>query len=424
MSALCVFAGVRTPFGRAGGALREFHAEDLGAAAAREVLLRSGLDARKLDGVVVGNVGQGARAANVARVIALLAGVPASVPAWTVHRNCASGFEAITQAADQLAAGRGKLWLALGVEAMSDYPFEFGDAARDFYAALGRAKGLPAKLAALARWRPAMLAPRVALLEGLRDPVCGLGMGKTAELLAREWGITRAEQDAFAAASHRRALEARERFRAETFDVVTAKGVVRDDEGVRTDSTPERLARLKPAFETGPHASVTPGNSSQISDGAVALIVGDEAAGRAAGLEPLGRLRGYAYAGLEPERMGLGPLYAIHRLFPAGPVPWESFARLEINEAFAAQVLACLRAAAEATWCREKLGRATALGPIPAERLNRDGGAIALGHPVGATGARLVLQALLALRRDGERRALVSLCIGGGQGGALDLEAV
>ena len=421
MTGLAIFAGVRTPFGRAGGFLKDLYAEDLGALAVRELLLRTGCDAARLDGVIVGNVGQGARAANVARVISLLAGVPDHVPAWTVHRNCASGFEAVTQAADQLTAGRGKLWLVVGVESMSNYPFEFNDAARAFFGRLSRAKGFGAKLGALASWRPKMLAPRIALLEGLKDPVAGLGMGQTAELLAREWSITREEQDAFAAESHRRALAAKDALQEETFDVVTAAGLLRDDEGVRTDSTPERLGRLKPAFDKTAHASVTAGNSSQITDGAVALLVGEESAGRAAGLTPLGSLTNYAYAALEPERMGLGPVYALDKLFKGRPVPWDAVDVVEINEAFAAQTIACVRAAADAAWCKAKFGRETAIGPIPEDRLNRQGGAIALGHPVGASGARLVLSSLLALRRRGGRRALVTLCVGGGQGGALDL---
>ncbi|HYC76985.1 MAG TPA: thiolase family protein [Planctomycetota bacterium] len=420
MSRLAVFAGVRTPFGKAGGALRDLYAEDLAALAIRELILRTGVDAAALDGVVVGNVGQGARAANVARVAALLAGVPHRVPAWTVHRNCASGFEAVSQAADQLAARRGRLWISVGVESMSNYPLEYGDAARAFFERLSRAKTAAARLRALSRWRPTMLKPRVALLEGLRDPVAGLGMGQTAELLAREWNVTREEQDAFAAESHRRALAAREKLREETCDVVSATAHLRDDEGVRTESTPERLARLKPVFERS-HGTVTAGNSSQVTDGAVALLVGDDAAGRAFGLAPLGYVERFAYAALEPERMGLGPAYAIDRLYDGAEVPWSRIDLVEINEAFAAQVLACLRAASDAEWCREELGRGRPLGPIPTDRLNVNGGAIALGHPVGASGARLILTSLLELRRRNAERALVSLCVGGGQGGAFEL---
>jgi acetyl-CoA acetyltransferase family protein len=415
---LAIFDGVRTPFGRAGGKLRTLRAEDLAARVAREVVLRSGVDPSRLDGVVVGNVGQGARAANVARVAALLAGIPASVHAWTVHRNCASGFEAVTQAADKVAAGRGDLYLAVAAESMSNYPLEFGDAATAFFARLSKAKSFGAKLAAFASFRPSMLAPRVALLDGLRDPVAGLGMGNTAELLAREHGVSREDQDAFAAESHRKALAAREKLRDETCDVAVDGAIVRDDEGVRTDSTPEKLAKLRPVFESV-DGSVTAGNSSQISDGAVALLVGSESAGEKHGLKPLGFLDSYAYVGLEPERMGLGPVYAIDRLFKDAAPPWESIDVVEINEAFAAQVLACLKAAADPEWNKSRLRRDVPLGPIPEDKLNLNGGAVALGHPVGASGARLVLTSLKELRRRGGRRALVSLCVGGGQGGAL-----
>jgi acetyl-CoA acetyltransferase family protein len=420
-SNLAIFAGIRTPFGKAGGALKDNGAEDLGAMAARELLLRTGVPADAIDGVVAGNVGQSSRAANVARVIGLRAGVPERVPAWTVHRNCASGIEAIGEAADQVALGRGRLYLALGVESMSDYPLEVNRRGRDWFARLSKAKSMGQKLAAFAAVRPSFFAPKVALLEGLTDPYVGLNMGQTAELLAREWNITREEQDAFALASQQKAAAAAARLREETFDVVTKTGVLRDDEGVRPDSSMEKLAKLKPAFEKT-LGTVTPGNSSQITDGAVALLAGDEARGRELGLSPLGFVESFAYAGLDPARMGLGPLYAIDRLFAGAPVPWSSFDLIEINEAFAAQVLACLKAAQDAGFA-QKLGRSAPLGAIPVDRLNVNGGAIALGHPVGASGARLVLTSLLELRRRGGKRALVSLCVGGGQGAAMVLRA-
>ncbi len=419
---LAIFSGIRTPFGKAGGALAELFAEDLGALAAREVLLRTGVDRNALDGVIVGNVGQSARAANVARVIALRAGVPERTPAWTVHRNCASGIEALTQAADQVALGRGGLYLALGVESMSNYPLEFNARGKAWFTRLSRARTLGQRLAAFSGMRPSMFAPKVALLEGLTDPVAGISMGVTAEILAREWNVSRADQDAFAAGSHSRALAARENLRSETFDVVTKAGVLRDDEGVRTDSTPERLAKLSTVFEKV-QGTVTAGNSSQVTDGAVALLVGSEARGRELGLSPLGWLDGYAYAGLDPARMGLGPLFAIDRMFAGKPVPWNEIDLVEINEAFAAQVLACVRAAADPAFARDKLGRTSSIGPIPEDRLNVNGGAIAIGHPVGASGARIALTLLHELRRRKKTRGLGSLCVGGGQGAAILMRA-
>jgi acetyl-CoA acetyltransferase family protein len=418
---LLVLAGVRTPFGRSGGALSRLGVEDLGTLAARELLLRTGVPPDALDAVVAGNVGQPTHAANVARVIALRAGIPAAVPAHTVHRNCASGFEALTQCADQFALGRGRLFLALGVESMSNYPLLFGAEARSRFEARSRAKTRLARFRAMLRFRPAMFRPEVALLQGLRDPVVGLGMGETAELLAREWGIGRAEQDAFALESHRRAHAARERLREECLEVLGKEGLVAHDEGVRPDSSLEALARLRPVFAPS-HGSVTAGNSSQISDGAVALLAGGPEVAERLGLEPLGRLSAFAYAGLDPARMGLGPVYATHRLLSATGLRLWDFDLVEINEAFAAQVLACLRAFADPGFARREFGRDEALGILDPARLNVNGGAIALGHPVGASGARLVLTALSELRRQGSGKALVSACVGGGQGAALVLE--
>jgi acetyl-CoA acetyltransferase family protein len=419
---LAIFAGIRTPFGKSGGALKDYASEDLGAMAARELILRTGVDVGAIDGVVAGNVGQSSRAANVARVIGLRAGLPERTPAWTVHRNCASGIEAVGEASDQVALGRGRLYLALGVESMSNYPLEFNRKGRDWFTRLGKAKTFGQRARAFASLRPSMFAPKIALLEGLTDPYVGLNMGQTAEVLAREWKISREEQDAFAVSSHLKAVAAAARLREETFDVVTKTGVLRDDEGVRPDSSLEKLAKLRPAFEKT-LGTVTPGNSSQITDGAVALLVGDEVRGRELGLPLLGWVESFAYAGLDPARMGLGPVYAIDRLFAGAPVPWPSLDLVEINEAFAAQVLACLKAADDAAWCQKELGRSSPIGPIPADRLNVNGGAIALGHPVGASGTRLVLTSLLELRRRGAKRALVSLCVGGGQGAAMLLRA-
>jgi acetyl-CoA C-acetyltransferase/acetyl-CoA acyltransferase len=416
---LAIFAGVRTPFGKAGGALKDWFAEDLGALVTRELLLRTGVPPDAIDGVVAGNVGQTSRAANVARVIGLRAGIPERVPAWTVHRNCASGVEAVSEAADQVALGRGRLYVAIGVESMSNYPLEFNRRGRDFFARLQKAKTLGQRLGALASVRPSMFAPKVALLEGLTDPTVGLNMGQTAEVLAREWKITRAMQDAFAVSSHLKATAAVAALREETVDVVTKTGVLRDDEGVRPDSSVEKLAKLKPVFDRT-LGTVTAGNSSQITDGAVAVLAGDEARGRELGLPVLGYVESFAYAGLDPARMGLGPLHAIDRLFPGAAVPWPTFDVVEINEAFAAQVLACIEAAKDPGFART-LGRPAPLGDIPVDRLNPNGGAIALGHPVGASGTRLILTALLELRRRRGRRALISACVGGGQGAAMTL---
>jgi acetyl-CoA C-acetyltransferase/acetyl-CoA acyltransferase len=362
-----------------------------------------------VDEVIFGCVCQPPDAVNVARVIALRAGLPRASSAATVHRNCASGFEAVTTAAERVLSGHGSVFIVGGTESMSQVPLLYSEAAARKFAALGRAKTMPAKMAALSAFRPADFKPRIALKMGLTDPVSGLNMGETAEVLAREFKISRERQDEFALRSHARAVAARERLAEEICPVYLPGGKaahpVLEDHGPRADQSMQMLAHLKPVFDRR-HGSVTAGNSSQITDGAVAMLVMAEGRAAALGLKPLGRLAGWAYTGCDPARMGLGPVPAIRKLEEMtrrGPADVDL---IEINEAFAAQVLAVLQS----------------LGDCPEERLNVNGGAIALGHPVGATGARLTLTALKELKRRDARWAIVSACVGGGQGAALLLE--
>ncbi len=403
MKPMVIVSGIRTPFCRAGTALAGLSAADLGHAAVSALLARTGFDPALVDHTVFGCVCQPADTANIARVIALRAGIPESVPAVTVQRNCASGLEAVTAACEKAAAGDGEVFLAGGTESMSNVPLLFPPSAARKFARLAKAKSVIRRLGAMAGFRPGDFKPVAALLQGLTDPVVNMGMGETAELLAREMNITRESQDEFAAESHRRAVAARDRLAEEIAPVFTGGGAVDADNGVRPDTSEEALAKLRPAFDRG-YGSVTPGNSSQISDGAVALLLMTEERAAKLNLQPLGRIVRWAWAGCDPRRMGLGPVAAITA---AGLDPAEADV-IEINEAFAAQVLAVLQK----------------LPSLPRERLNVNGGAIALGHPVGASGARLVLTALRELHRRGARRALVSLCIGGGQGGALWLERI
>ena len=424
---LYIVDGVRTPFAKMGTTLAACGADELGRTAAAAVLARTALDPALIDEVVFGCVGNPVEASNVARVIALRAGVPESVPAITVSRNCASGFEAITQASDKAANGRGDIFLVGGAESMSSYPLIYNASAVKKYAALGKAKTAGQKLGALMAFRPSDFAPRIALMLGLTDPVCGLGMGQTAELLARDWRLTRAMQDEFAVRSHQRAEAARAKFKDEITAVYPRGGrdakAIDSDNGVRDGQTMEALGKLKAVFDRR-GGTVTAGNASQITDGAVALIVMTEAGLKRTGLKPIGKLVGFAYAGCEPSRMGLGPVYAMAKAEKLTGFKLADADLVEINEAFAAQVLACRAAAASEEFCRKHLDRDSALGEIPLDKLNVNGGAIALGHPVGASGARLVLTTLHELRRRGGKRAVVSLCIGGGQGGALWIETV
>jgi acetyl-CoA acetyltransferase family protein len=415
--------GVRTPFAKAGTAFADSEAVDLGKTAIALLVARTGIDPSRIEEVIIGCVGQPAESANVGRVVALRAGIPESVPAITVHRNCASGFEAVTQAAEKMLAGRGDIFIVGGVESMSQIPLLYSHEAAKKFAAFTRARNISQKLAALSSFRPTDFQPRIGLQLGLSDPVSGCNMGQTAENLSRDFKVTREEQDTFSMKSHRKAIAAREKLKAEITPVYLPKAkngktYIEEDNGPRENQTIEALAKLKPVFEpeTG---TVTAGNASQITDGAAALLLMNERALKGSGLSPLGRLEGYAYAGLDPSRMGLGPVFAINRAEQRTGLGLKDAEIIEINEAFAAQVIACQKAARSQSYCKEHLERETPLGEIPDEILNINGGAIALGHPVGVTGSRLVLTALKELHRRNANRALVSLCVGGGQGGAL-----
>jgi acetyl-CoA acetyltransferase family protein len=368
--------------------------------------------------------------ANIARVIALRAGVPRGVPAYTVGRNCASGLQAVTDAATSLLAGRGELFLCLGVEVMSGYPLMFNRRAVDFFSRLSRARTAGQRLAVFASWRPSMMAPRVALTEGLTDPTTGLIMGSTAEVLARDFGITRAASDAYALRSHQRARAARDRGRLAR-EIVPhlplgareGEGALEHDDGIRDDQSMEALAKLKPYFEK-PDGIVTVGNSCGITDGATALLVCRRSKARALGLAPLAALRSFAWSGCDPARMGLGPVYSSAKALEEAGCTLADMGVIELNEAFATQVLACQKAFASAEFASRELGRSQPLGALEDQKLNVNGGAIALGHPVGVTGARLLLTAAHELAVGDHELALATLCIGGGQGGAAVLERV
>jgi acetyl-CoA C-acetyltransferase/acetyl-CoA acyltransferase len=420
---LVVIDGVRTPFSKVGTDLARLGAEELGRIAVNALLTRTAFNPALIDEVIFGCVGQPADAANVARVIALRAGIPEHVPAFTVHRNCASGCEAFTQAYEKMLSGRGEVFIVGGTESMSQVPLLYTHESAAKFSRLVRAKSSFQKLGALLSFRPADFKPRIGLQLGLTDPVCGLNMGETAEVLAREHNISREKQDAFALESHARAVAAREKLEEEICPVYPplVKAVVLSDNGPRKEQSVEALARLKPVFDRK-HGTVTAGNSSQITDGAVALLVMSEMKAAELGLTPLGALTGYAYAGCDPRRMGLGPVFAIAEAERKTGLTLDHADLIEINEAFAAQVLACLRCLKSDEFAQEYLKRDRHLGKIPKDVLNVNGGAIALGHPVGATGARLILTSLKELNRRQGKRALVSLCVGGGQGAAIWLE--
>jgi acetyl-CoA acetyltransferase family protein len=423
---IALIDGLRTPMAKAGTDLKDTPADDLGAMAVRGLLDRAPLAAAEVDEVIIGNVAQPARAANIARVIALKAGLPNRVPAVTVHRNCASGMEALTEAAVKILAGYGQVYVVGGVESMSNIPLLFPREYGEFLNRLSRAKTLVKRLQAALSFRPRMLRPEIGLVLGLTDPVSGLIMGLTAENLAREFHIRREDQDALALLSHLRALAAQKdgTLEGEILPVPALPDyskLVSRDNGPRENQSLEALARLKPYFDRR-GGTVTAGNSSQLTDGAAALLVMSESAARERGLEPLGFLREFAYASLEPERMGLGPVYATSLLLERSGAAMADIDYVELNEAFAAQLIACEIAFGSDRFARDFLGRQRKVGELDRERMNAQGGAIALGHPVGMTGARLVLHTLKELRRRKKNTGLATLCVGGGQGAALLLE--
>ena len=417
--------GFRTPFAKAGTSLAQVSARELGRVAVSETIARYGIDPRDIDEVIIGNIAQPADSANIARVIALLAGIPERVPALTVQRNCASGMEAIVQAGERIAAGHADLIVAGGTESMSKIPLYVSDGMTRMFERLSRARSVGARLAAVAAVRPKDFQPRIAIMEGLTDPVSGLNMGETAELLAKEFGISREAQDDFALQSHRRAIAAQEagRLGEEIVPVFAPpyREAVTEDVGPRREQTLEALAKLRPFFDRR-NGTVTVGNACPVTDGAAAMLVASEEKARALGLKPAGRIRGYAFAGLDPARMGLGPTYATPIALQRAGVTLRDVGLVELNEAFAAQVIANEIAMASAKYCREKLGLPGPVGELDRARMNVNGGAIALGHPVGVSGTRLVLTLLREMRRRDVPLGLATLCVGGGQGAALVVE--
>lgn len=418
-----VFAvdGARTPFLRARNEPGPFAAADLAVAAGRPLLARMPFAPGEIDEVIVGCVIPAPDEANIARIVSLRLGCGKHVPAMSVQRNCASGLQAIASGCERIALGRAELVLAGGTEAMSRAPIQWNLEMAGWLGSLLRARTVGARLASLARFRLSYLKPVYGLLLGLTDPLVRLSMGQTAEVLAYRFGITRAAMDEYALRSHQRLAAAFDsgELLEEVEPLYDARGqVYLEDTGLRRDTTLEQLARLKPAFDPK-YGQVTSGNSSQITDGAAMLILASEQAVERYDLPVLGELLGHEWAGVEPSQMGLGPVHAVARLFARFRLGMRDIAHMELNEAFAAQVLACQAAFDSAEYARAELGLDKPLGSMDPERLNPQGGAIALGHPVGASGARLVLHLLRSLKRRGGGLGVATLCIGGGQGGAM-----
>ena len=421
---IAIVEGVRTPFIKAWTLFDALPAQKMGALCLTELLQRASLDPEKVDEVILGCVGNPLDAANVARVVSLQAGIPRSKRAYTVSRNCASGLEAVCGAAEKILTGQDTVVIAGGVESMSNAPLVFSKESAGLFMQLGRAKSFPEKLGVMVHFRPKHFAPKAAVQMGLTDPVCGLNMGQTAEVLAKKFGISRARQDAFALESHRKVVAARPKLHEETMKVFLPpkfEQTVWDDNGVRENLTMEQLAKLKTVFDRR-SGTVTAGNSSQLTDGACALLVMDAEKAAAEGRKVLGTILAYDTIGLEPSEMGLGPALVIERLLRKTGLSLKDIGLFEINEAFAAQVLSCTDALASKKFASENFSGGQPVGEIDPALLNVNGGAIALGHPVGVSGARLILTCLKEMKRRNVRLGLVALCVGGGQGAAMILE--
>jgi acetyl-CoA C-acetyltransferase len=415
--------GARSPFLKARGKPGPFKAAELAVQAARPLLLRQPFSATDFDEVILGCVSPGPDEANIGRVVALRLGCGERVPAWTVQRNCASGMQSLDSAFHNIAHGYSDLVLAGGVESMSNSPILLRDDMVSWLADWNRARSLGQKLKTLGRLRPKQLAPVIGLLRGLTDPVVGLSMGQTAEELAHRFGITREQMDAFSMESHQRVAKAQDERHFDEIEVLydTRGNCYEQDDGVRRDSNAEQLAKLKPVFDR-PFGNITAGNSAQVTDGAAWLILASEKAVKEHELPVLARIIDSEWAALDPGQMGLGPAHAIAPLMKRRRLKLDGVDYWEINEAFAAQVIAVVEALKNKDYCKNEIGVSSEIGEIPHERLNVDGGGISLGHPVGASGARIVLHLLKVLERENGHRGIASLCIGGGQGGAMLIE--
>ena len=410
--------GFRTPFCKFGTDLADEPVHHLGLSPTKAVLTATGIDTSVVDEVIFGCCYQPSTTiGNIARTISVRAGIPETVPAVTVHRNCASGLEAVTYACDKAAAGKGDVFIAGGVESMSQAPFLFNKQAVKKFTNLSRAKTLWQKLGYLNKFRPSDFTPEVSLKLAMVDNLVDMSMGNTAELLAREYNVSRVDQDLFAETSHLRSLAAKAcgRFKEEiaplypTNDdcIRSPKGkVILEDNGPRNDSFVDKLSKLRTVFERD--GTVTAGNSSQVTDGGAAMLLMTDVGLRKTGCTPIARIIDYAYSGCDPKRMGLGPVNAVMKLADSNETfRIQNMDLVEINEAFAAQVLACL----------EHLD-------IPRDKLNVNGGAIAIGHPLAASGARLVIGLAKELRHRNAKQGVASLCVGGGQGGAIWVESM
>jgi acetyl-CoA acyltransferase len=421
---VAIVQGCRTPFARAGSELRDMSGVQLGTVAVRELINRAEIEPHIVDQLIFGTVVPSIPAPNVSREVGLAAGLPPSVPAFTVSRACASSNQAITSGAEMILHGNADVVIAGGVEVLSDVPMLLSRSLRDALVSASRAKSLAARAKSLAGIRPRHLAP---ITPAIAEPSTGESMGESAERMAKENGISREAQDRWALRSHRLAAQgtADGRLTAEivpTFVPPKYRDVVDTDNGIRADSSEEKLASLRPVFDRR-YGSVTAGNASPLTDGASAVLLMSEDLANVLGLEPLGYIRSWAYSALSPrDQLLQGPAYAAPVALQRAGLEMKDIELWEMHEAFAAQVLSNLQAMDSDEFASTQLNRGRRVGIIDEDRINVMGGSIALGHPFGATGARLTTTLLNEMKRRGAGVGLITVCAAGAMGFAMVLE--
>ena len=421
---VAIVKGLRTPFAKAGTVYSNLDALGLGKIVVTELVQNTGIEPETIDYLVFGTVIPSVKAANIAREIVLGTGLPRSIPAHTVSQACASANQSITTAADMIHRGYSDIVIAGGSESLSNVPILFSKKFSETLVAASRQKTIPGKLKAFSRLRPQHLAPDV---PAIAESTTGLTMGQSAEIMAKENGIARDAQDQFAYQSHMRASEAFEsgRFDDEVMTVLVPdkyETIVKEDNLIRSDTTLEKLSTLKPVFDRK-YGSITAGNSSPLTDGAAAILLMSESKAKALGFEPLAYLKSYAYAALDPfDQLLQGPAFAVPRALDRAGLTLDQIDVIEMHEAFAAQVLSNIQWLGSDEFAKKRLGREKAVGEIDPEKINLTGGSIAIGHPFGATGSRIVTTVANELKRSNKKYGLVSVCAAGGQGSAIILE--
>jgi acetyl-CoA acyltransferase len=421
---VAIVEGCRTPFAKSGTAFRNLSSTELGKMAVRELVARTELDVGQVDHLVFGTVVQSVKEPNIAREVTLGAGLPPTVPAFTVGRACASSNQAITSGAEQIALGMADVVIAGGAESLTDIPILFSPEMRNALVRASKARSLGERVQSFRTVRPRHLAP---VTPAIAEPTTGETMGESAEKMAKLNGISREEQDRWALRSHLLAARGTEdgRLTREIAPAYLADSgeVVKSDNGIRSDTSLEKLAALKPVFDRK-YGTVTAGNASPLTDGASAVLLMSEEKAKALGYKPLGYIRSYAYAALAPDDQLLqGPVYAAPVAFERAGLTMKDIDLLEIHEAFAAQVLSNLQWFDSDKVARERLGRDKAIGVPPEDRINVMGGSIAIGHPFGATGGRVTVTLLNELKRRGGQFGMISVCAAGAMGFVMIVEA-